>query len=379
MLAQIDTPPRPDTLPLRLTELAEPGAAEARGVHAYSTAGTWPRLARRAGEAAMEVGLALGRDMLRAVDPRPTLRRLEPGLEPQPEARSIALFVHYSPQGGVSEMVLRQLQMLRQQGFAVAFISMAESIPEEDWEAVRQQAALLALRRNFGRDFGAWHDLMDLALERWPAAEEVLLMNDSILGPIRNPAPCFAGLRAGGPGLFGLTESLQSGPHLQSYLLLARGRAAIEDLALFLRQFVPSHSKWLVVRRGELQLADWMRRRGHRVAALFGYQRLLEAALADPAEVAQLSASHPLLRGLDSLPPAAQRALLRAHPLNPTQHLWTVLVRRLAFPFLKTELVRRNPGHLPNVEHWPAFVPAGAPCPVAVIKAHLAGLHCPSA
>ena len=61
-----------------------------------------------------------------------------------------------------------------------------------------------------------------------------------------------------------------------------------------------SHSKWLVVQRGELRLARWMRGRGHRVAALFGYRRLVAAALADPAERAQLAASHPLLRDLEA-------------------------------------------------------------------------------
>jgi hypothetical protein len=204
-----------------------------------------------------------------------------------------------------------------------------------------------------------------------------MLVNDSMLGPIRCPRADFAVLRQGGPGLFGLTESLQGGPHLQSYLLLARGRAAVDDLASFLAAFRPSHSKWLVVRRGELRVARWMRARGHRVAALFGYQRLLDAALSDPAELAQLSGSHPLLREIEALSPEERAALLQAHPLNPTQHLWMALVRKLGFPFLKTELVRRNPGQLPNVGNWPGLVPQDAPCPAPVIRAHLECLDSP--
>ena len=118
-----------------------------------------------------------------------------------------------------------------------------------------------------------------------------------------------------------------------------------------------SHSKWLVVQRGELRLARWMRGRGHRVAALFGYHRLVAAALAEPDERARLAASHPLLRDLESLAPAARAALLQAQPLNPTHHFWHALVRRLGFPFLKTELVRRNPGRLPGIDGWRALVP----------------------
>jgi hypothetical protein len=349
-----------------------------RGVHGYSTAGTWSRLAWRATEMAIEIGTALPKDAWHALRRGRTLRRLEAGRDPQPQARSIALFVHYSATGRVSEMVLRQLHLLAEEGFAVVFITVADSIAESDWRAVRDVAALVAHRRNFGRDFGAWHDLIDEARQRWPEAEELMLANDSMLGPIRCPRLDFAALRQGGAGLFGLTESLQGGPHLQSYLLLARGRAAVDDLACFLTAFRPSQSKWLVVKRGELRLARWMRARGHRVAALFGYQRLLDAALSDPAELAQLSGSHPLLREIEALPPRERAALLQAHPLNPTQHLWMALVRKLGFPFLKTELVRRNPGQLPNVGNWPMLVPQDAPCPAAVIRAHLESLDSPA-
>jgi lipopolysaccharide biosynthesis protein len=270
--------------------------------------------------------------------------------------------------------VLRQLRLLAGQGFAVAFITMAPLLAEADRVALRQVAALVVERQNVGRDFGAWRDMMDKVAERWPHLEELMLVNDSILGPICSPQAMFAALRSGGPGLFGLTESLQGGPHMQSYLLLARGAAAVTDIAEFLAGFRPSHSKWLVVRRGELRLARWMERRGHAVAALFGYRRLIEAALADPAEVARLAASHPLLGGLAALPREARLALLEARPLNPTQHLWTTLVRRLGFPFLKTELVRRNPGSLPDVASWASLVAAEAPCPAPVIDAHLASL-----
>jgi hypothetical protein len=192
-----------------------------------------------------------------------------------------------------------------------------------------------------------------------------------------------AALRAGGPGLFGLTESIQGGPHLQSYFLLARGAAAVTDLHRFLGEMRISHSKWLVVQRGELRFARWMQGRGHRVAALFGYCRLVGATLADPAERAQLAASHPLLREMEALTPEARASLLQHQPLNPTHHFWRALVRQLGFPFLKTELVRRNPGRLPGVTEWPALLPANAPCPATLIRDHLAILshneqHLPS-
>ena len=246
----------------------------------------------------------------------------------RPAATRIALYVHYSANGQVSDMVRYQLGLLGELGFAIVFISMAACIPEDDWQAARALCALVVQRENFGRDFGAWHDLMPEVRRRWPHPEELILANDSVLGPIHPFAAVIEAMRAGGEGLFGLTESLQGGPHLQSYLLLARGKAAVRDLMRFLQTLHVSHSKWLLVQMGEIRLARWMRRRGHRVAAVFGYDRLVQAAVADPAERQRLMGSNVDLRDLDRLAADQAAALLHEWPLNPTQHLWHVLATK---------------------------------------------------
>ncbi|MFC7476668.1 hypothetical protein ACFQS7_20035 [Dankookia sp. GCM10030260] len=361
-----------------LTPLSPQDPGLRRAIHGYSTAGTWRRLAYRVGQVGLEIAGALPQDAARALGGgAPPLLRLEAGVDPRPSAAAVALYVHFAAAGTVSEMVRRQLAGLAEAGFAIVFISMAGTVPEADWQAARQHCALVAQRRNFGRDFGAWQDLAVEARRRWPGATELLLANDSVLGPILPLPPVLAALRAGGEGVFGLTESIQGGPHLQSYFLLARGAAATGDLFGFLAGMHMSHSKWLVVQRGELRLARWMHGRGHHVAALFGYHRLVAAALADPDERARLAASHPLLRDLEALDPAARAALLLGQPLNPTHHFWHALVRRLGFPFLKTELIRRNPGRLPGVAGWRDLVPADSPCPVPMIEAHLQAMDAP--
>ena len=40
--------------------------------------------------------------------------------------------------------------------------------------------------------------------------------------------------------------------------------------------------------------------------------------------------------------------MLHEWPLNPTHHLWHVLATKFQSPFLKTELILRNPGRLPE-------------------------------
>lgn len=362
------------TEPLRLTDLRDVSPGLRRVAHGYATSGTWKRVAYRATSVVQEVLAAMPRDALRATRALVGLLRTEDGVDPAGGATRIALYVHYSATGQVSEMVRCQLGLLRQFGFAIVFISMAEHIPAADWQAVRQLCALVVQRENFGRDFGAWHDLMPEVRRRWPHPDELMLANDSVLGPIYPLAPVIAAMRSGGDGLFGLTESLQGGPHLQSYLLLARGGVVVRDLMGFLQSLHISHSKWLLVQLGEIRLARWMRRRGHRVAAVFGYGRLAEAAVADASERQRLIRSSTRLGDLDRLPAEQASALLHEWPLNPTQHLWHVLVTRFGYPFLKTELILRNPGRLPGVEDWSQVVRPDSGCSLATLQAHLASM-----
>jgi len=344
-----------------------------RSVQVLRRSGIAARVLRRFGSLLYDNTVVSVLDRIDAWRGRPDpILRLEPGEDPAPDARAVALFVQFSPDGTITEMVRRQVEAYRGLGFAVVLVSNSPAFPEPAWQGARQVASLVVHRRNEGLDFGAWKDLVPVALARWPAAEELLLVNDSVLGPIRPLAPVVDGMRASGPGVFGLLESLQGGPHLQSWFTLVRGRAAVADLARFLARLRLSRSKWKIIQRGELRISRAMREAGHRVAAWHRYEELVRAALADPAERDYLMRAVPAwLAGID---PARHLAILMDRPLNPAHHLWRVLSGPAGCPFIKTELVRRNPGRLPEVEAWPALVPPDAPCPVPVLQAHLAAI-----
>ena len=296
------------------------------------------RFFHRVVQVGTEVATAILLDRLRPL--QGGIRMVAAGHAPT-QGESLAFYMHWSPTGGVSDMVLRQLAAWRACGFDVVFVTNAAP-PPQDWDKAGQDTVLRVARDNVGRDFGAWRDALAIVLRDRPSPRELLLANDSVLGPIRPMAPVIAALRAGGDGLFGLTENRGGSPHLQSYALLARGGAAVKDVAAHLATCHPSRSKWRLVQKGEIGLTRHMLARGHRVAALFGYDRLTGA-----------------LRPEDLLPLGprfAEPDAVDRYPLNPTHHLWRVLIERFGFPFLKTELVRRNPGRLPGVDAWPALV-----------------------
>jgi hypothetical protein len=282
----------------------------------------------------------------------PSILRLEEGIDPQRSAGSVAVMVQFSGAGMLSEMVLRQIATYRELGFAVVLVSNSPTFPEASWSSARRDAALVVHRRNRGLDFGAWQDLLPVVLERWSGAEELLLVNDSVLGPIHPLAPMVAAMRGAGPGFFGMLESIQGGPHLQSWFMLARGRTAVPDVADFISRLRLSRSKWKIVQRGELRIARAMRRLGHHVAAVYSYKAIVNRAEAAPET----------------------SALLLRHPVNPAHFFWRTLAGPAGCPFIKTELVRRNPGQIADVHEWPHLIPRDAPCPAEVIADHLASL-----
>lgn len=325
------------------------------------------RFLRRVWRVGWEVTRGTAVDLAERGFGKPTdeILRIEEGVQTRQGTQRIALYAHYAASGQVSAMVLRQLRAYRDSGFSIVFVTMSPGIDATAWAAVRDLATLVVHRRNHGLDFGAWQALAGIVARRWPDAEELLLTNDSVLGPIRPLEPVFAALRTGGEGLFGLTDSRQGGSHLQSYFLLARGRPAVAETLAFFGRASLSTSKWMMVRRCEIGLSRHMHVRGFRVAALFGYSRLIAAVQAQPAE----GLAHLLP---ERATPATRQPVLPARPLNPVHHLWRPLVCQFGFPFVKTELVRRNPGWLPQVDSWPSLVGPDSPCPASMLATHLA-------
>ncbi|WP_158747194.1 rhamnan synthesis F family protein [Acidisphaera sp. L21] len=278
----------------------------------------------------------------------------------------VAMYVHYAPVPDVSAMVLGQLRAYRALGFRIVFVSMAPRLPQSALAELLPLVARVVMRRNTGLDFGAWQDMLPLL--NLGALTELLLVNDSVCGPFLPLEPVFGLMRHAGDGLFGLTENLAPRPHLQSYLLLARGAAAIADIGLFLRRYRQTAHKRAVVRHGEIALTGWMRRRGHMVAACFGYEAVEQEALQTARALQRLARMFPRLFPDGVTDAATMRKALHHYPLNPAHSLWFELIESCGFPFLKTELLLRNPIRIPDLSSWRMMVP---PLRLAMVEAHL--------
>lgn len=283
---------------------------------------------------AAPLGWLYRRDQLRASWPD---RAALAGLDLGPR---IALFCHFDAAGALDPAVPVYLGALAEAGFTPVVVSNAGHLTEAAEAGLRGAARAVLLRANRGHDFGAWAEAMRcLALPR-PETEAILLVNDSVLGPIAPLGPVLARLDPARADLWGLTDCAQLGWHLQSYFLLAGRRVLTSpEWARFWAGLRPVPSKRWTIWQGEVALSRRMLRAGLRLAALW-----------------------PTPAG-------------GAHPPNPTTDRWQALLAA-GFPFLKKEVLRDDPGRTGAASSWRQAVAArGAvdPAVLAAMEAYASG------
>ena len=296
----------------------------------------------------------------------------------QPAGKRWCFYAAYSPRSKVTEMVLTQLRIYAERGFSVVFISMSETISDTDRARLAEVCTHVLHRKSFGRDFGAWAAAARALESELSDAEVLLLANDSVLGPIC-PLDPWLDACLERPGFFGLTESIKGGFHLQSYFLVANGEKVVADALAFLRTMKLTHSKWLMIQRGEIEFARAMQKAGHHTAAVLDYETIENALLDNRDLLVELEILYPqLTKGLGSGSNRQDRYLLRSRlfrlPLNPNHQLNSVLLDHFHFPFVKIDLVTKNQGLIPSAPDWRYFLAEDSPATEEMIDDHLTTL-----
>ena len=280
----------------------------------------------------------------------------------RPLGERVALFVHFDAGGRVVPAARDFIASLAASGLSVVFVTNSERIADEDKGFLRQHCAAILIRRNIGYDFGAWRDALDtLGLPR-AETKAIYLVNDSVYGPFSDLQPLLNTIDFGRADVWGATESWQHSYHLQSFFLVC-GEAAIRSEAWrrFWRSVRPIPCKDWIIRHCEIGFTGALAAGGVRCAAIFP-----SAALLDEEELARLER---ILdedydgRGENARLHAeavhADRILRYArrdkNTLNPSVDLWRQLIQA-GYPFLKRELLLKNPTRVTDVFEWEEVV-----------------------
>ncbi len=262
-------------------------------------------------------------------------------------ARKLAILAHFDVHGRIDPYVHRYLDELTCCGFDTAIVSTCAALDPADVTATSELCRMIATRTNRGIDFGSWKVGLEL-IDDWQSYERLLLINDSVFGPLFPMEPLFSKADAFCVPLVGMTDSDESLPHLQSYFLHFNlqhaGCAAF--VAWYYDRIRLLNSKHNAIAAYEMPLATTAQRRGLAWRALF--------------------------------PAKDQPGFKPRATFNPTHDAWDAIIQTMGFPFLKRELLTRNPKQVPGIERWPQLIrDAGSTYDPELIRNYLHRIQSP--
>ena len=267
----------------------------------------------------------------------------------------VCLFVHWDGAGDVRDHVMHQVRSLAQAGLSIVFVTNAGFLRPTAMAALQQFCAGILIRANVGYDFGAWREGFEVLQLPRPDTELIVMANDSVYGPMRPIDEWLAAVDLSKADFWGCTESWQTRYHLQSYLVAFSPRVvASEAWRKFWATVRPTWSKAWLVRLYEIGLTQSLLRAGFTCRAVWTYQSLIndldpELLMDHPEGGPNLA--DPTIRARQYHTRHIRNAVVMRLPLNPTSDLWRQLMQA-NFPFIKRELLRENPTHVPDVAEW---------------------------
>jgi lipopolysaccharide biosynthesis protein len=209
-------------------------------------------------------------------------------------------------------------------------------------------------RRNIGLDFASWFTALEILQFEIEDCLQVVLANDSCLGPIGNLQKSFDAGAELNHDVYSITDSWQGGYHMQSYFL---SFGADVNKSGFLSNFFASYDfpleKEKVVTQGEIALSQKLAAAGFSIGAIHSYGELRDQFVAEvPRRVSDLLQSQTVLKLREVIPdyvPVEVRSLLAIYEdlssgllVNPSHTFWELLLSRDC-QFLKHDLLTNNP------------------------------------
>lgn len=222
-----------------------------------------------------------------------------------PKAKKVCLFVCFAPNGELRPHALHFMRELRRIGYLVLALAANDQPDLDTRDPGPETCDGLAARENVGYDFALWaaaliHD------PRLFAAEELLLVNDSLIGPLLPIDGLFENIETTNTDVVGLVDSYQHNYHCQSFFLLLRKPAIASDAFVnYIKNVKSFANKNEVIRKYEQNFYSIMASSGLSFNIQFATARFGKGK-------------------------------------NPTIQYWRELLA-LGFPFIKLQLVQMNP------------------------------------
>lgn len=243
-------------------------------------------------------------------------------VEPLPISRDqrvrLCLLAHYSEDGNISDCLVSYVRSLVAAGCDVVLVSAAPSLDASAIDKLSRLGVGIILRRNVGYDFGSWRTAIRVFPGLAQKYKTVIFANDSVYGPFADIGVIIGEMESRNLDVWSLTSSVEFHPHLQSYFWAVSNNALCGGFFDF---FWGQYYRYYSNRR---RVIDCYELEFSRIASeRFG---LKVGAYVDVDKF-----------DLTSL------GIGRASKCNPTHHLALELLRDFNFPYVKRELLAKDP------------------------------------
>jgi lipopolysaccharide biosynthesis protein len=236
------------------------------------------------------------------------------------ECERVAFLAHWSETERQSRSALRLIAELQRLGYRVVVSSTSPAAGPLDFgaEDVRLDELTVLRRPNAGYDFGSWAVAM-ATHEELLGRPYVLVVNDSLVGPFAPLDDVVADFEQTTADVWGMVESNQFAPHLQSFFRGFRyGVLAEPAMRRFWRDVRVVPDKFALIQAYEFGFTEFLVRHGFSATQFVHHSEVVNEGI------------------------------------NPTMLGWRALLDS-GVPFVKRELVRR-PDLAPDGHRLPAVV-----------------------
>jgi len=263
-----------------------------------------------------------------------TVRKVEGAVAPN-SSPHLCVFAHFDPDGRIDDHVINYLRNLHEIGQEIVFVSTAKDLDTASLEKARQYCRAIIIRENLGYDFGSWKTGFGYCGDLGNY-ETVLIANDSVYGPIGDLGAKIKEMRRRKFDFWGITDSYEGYPHIQSYFIFFEKPAFQSDAFKDFWARLPLFKyKWSVIWRGEIGLSRLLTSHGLTMGALCDYK-----AMRRENEDLFLK----------------EEAKTTTGRLNTSHVIWQLLIEEYGCPFLKVGIVRDLPSYASDIRNWKSFL-----------------------
>jgi lipopolysaccharide biosynthesis protein len=213
----------------------------------------------------------------------------------------------------------------------IVFVSTAEELSSDEIASIEPYCKDIIVKKNIGYDFGAWKTGLDYLGESLEEYDSLILCNDSVYGPLFDLETIMTSMQP--YDFWSMTDNYEIEYHLQSYFVVYHKTAFTHSVfQTFWENFKIYEDKQTLIEHNEIAFSQDMMHTG---LSYHSYYSVKDK-----------------------------------NYVNVLQYHWDTLIQEHQFPFIKKELLKRNPLGLP-IDNWSTIVQSVSDYDITLIQKQL--------